>query len=55
MVAKLSTTISKIQSLPNSSNSITLNLFLLTLKEKFYQIFLKPKIKVQHQMYCQQL
>ena len=32
MVAKLSTTISKIQSLPNSSNSITLNEFLIYMK-----------------------
>ena len=32
MVAKLSTTISKIQSLPNSSNSTTLNEFLFYMK-----------------------
>ena len=32
MVAKLSTTINKIQSLPNSSNSITLNEFLFYMK-----------------------
>ena len=32
MVTKLSTTISKIQSLPNSSNSITLNEFLFYMK-----------------------
>ena len=32
MVAKLSTTINKIQSLPNSSNSITLNEFLFYMR-----------------------
>jgi hypothetical protein len=32
MVAKLSTTIEKIQNLPNSSNSITLNEFLFYMK-----------------------
>ncbi|HEX2408758.1 MAG TPA: hypothetical protein VHJ38_16270 [Nitrososphaeraceae archaeon] len=32
MVAKLSTTIEKIQNLPNSSNSITLNQFLFYMK-----------------------
>jgi hypothetical protein len=35
MIAKLSTTIEKIKNLPNSTNSITLNEFLMYMKNRY--------------------